>query len=795
MILKSKMLIASHVTFILLFVFAPMAFGSVEPWAFFILILLSGTAFIFYLVYCLQSGKSFYRVPGFVPLLLIGSLMIFQLVPLPESLLGLISPQSLSFREKSAGLFSTAVWPISLDITAGFDEFSRLFVCCICYILSIQLLSDGEMLKRTVLFLVIFGGGLAFASVLQSFFMPDRVLWFRAVPVNAQPFGPYVCRNHYAGLMEMIFPLALALAYVHKPSRQFGTWRERLLGFFDDDNFLLFVFLCLSALIILLSVFISLSRGGILSLCLSLLFFLTVTLRISRSRRKFGFIPINLMAFGMMILVAVWFGWEQLDQRFGGLYHSIRVVTPESRYMVLKNGWHMFSDFPAFGAGFGSFGHVFTKYHTIAPYWVVDYAHNDYLQLLTESGIAGFFLFLIFFMVILLKAIKAFNKRKDPLAVFIFAGALSGMAAIFFHSLVDFNLHVNANALYFSFLCALTVSAAHTRFRRHLPDNSYLTMFRWGKGRMISVAIVFMLLWIPLIVYAAGRWAGTHYMAPFKQVILNERTAPDIRKQMEETAAKAARAAPLEAPFKIIRGNAALAAGDFEEALKTYRQAIFLQPTRSMILQNTALTVYYSDKDIQLADTLMQAGIAFYPAQPVLYGRFAEFLFDTGRPDVARKYIRKGLKLNPYKLDMFLHSMERAGLTPAEMYAAMPDDAIVWERFAAYIANTDYRFMHKEILQKAVVAAEQEERPLSRVYLSLARLCRRENNVDEAIAVLEKGVAKLPDHTDLLYELATLYERQRITYKAASLYEKILIITPGHRAARLGLERLKKNQT
>jgi O-antigen ligase/Flp pilus assembly protein TadD len=785
------MLKASRATFILLLLFAPLAFGSVEPWAFFFLVLLTGASLLFYFVHCLPAGRPFYQIPGLVPLALVGALLVLQLIPLPDSVLALVSPRSLLFRQKTAGLFAANnAWPISLDLGGGLYELSRFLVCCGCYVLSIQLLSDGKMFKRTVLILSFFGGLLALSSILQFIFTVDRILWLRHLPVHSSPFGPYVNRNHYAGLMEMLFPLALALACALRPSRQFGSRREKILGFFDDDDFLLFILLCFSAVLMALSVFMSLSRGGIFSLCLSLLFFVLVASRTVSTGRKTRFVPITAILVCATVMAVSWFGWDKVESRFSQLETEIGAISPASRHQILKNSLNMVTDFPLAGAGFGSFRNVFPKYHNLPLYGVLEHAHNDYLQLLAEGGIVGVILLLIFFAGLFRATFRTLKKRVEPYAVFVCLGAATGLLAIFSHSAADFNLHINANTLYFAFLCALAVSAAHTRFRPNLVPGTYLVSYKTNKRWVLPGVMV--LLWIPLLVFSAGQWAGAFYTGPFKHIRITGGTDPAVRDQMEKSAARASRLDPFEASYRVMAGDAAFAARNFTKALAAYQEAIILVPTCSEFLQKAALAAYYANKDIKQADALMSAGVEFYPAQPVFYARYAAFLLKTDRPAAARDIIRKGIALEPARTDMFFDIMRDGKMTPAEMYIALADNSYVWARFAAYIEKTDYSFMRKEILEKAVTAAGREEKPSAAVYSSLAGLWVKENDYDQAIMVLEKGVAKLPDQTGLLYDLAMLYEHLRITYKAAELYKKVLIINPGHKNARARLENLGK---
>ncbi len=786
---KGLMIKASRATFIVLLLFAPVAFGSVEPWAFFFLALLTGLSLLFYLVHCQPSDRYFYRIPGFIPLVLIFSLLVFQLIPLPEFLSAVLSPRSLSFRQQTVGLFAdTAFWPLSLDVRGGIYELSRFLVCFGCYVLAVQLLADGKAFKRIVLILALFGGALALYSILQSIFTVDRVLWFRGVPENANPFGPYVNRNHYAGLMEMLFPVTLALTFLYRPAPQFGTRREKIIGFFEDDDFLVFILLCLGSVLMALSVFMSLSRGGIFGLCVSLVFFMSIFAWTTSPSRRSGKTRLAVVILFAIVLAVSWFGWDRLDQRFGELEGEIIAASPASRISIVKDGLNMFRDFPVFGAGFGSFRNVFPRYHSAASFHLVDHAHNDYLELLLEGGVSGMLLFALFFLFLFKQTLVTLKKRVEPYAVFVCLGAVSGLAAIFCHSLVDFNLHINANTLYFSFLCALVVSASHTRFRSHITPGTYLSVCR-QKTKPV-VLVIFFVLWIPLLVFSAGQWAADYYSDPFMDLNISGQTDLDVRQNFASAAQQASRLDPFKAVYRVMAGDAAYASKDYADALQAYQQAIRLVPTRAEFLQRAGWAAYFANNDIDLADALMAAGVDFYPEKPELYGRYAAFLLTVGQHAAAREVIRKGLDLDPQKAKMFFDIMRAGGLSYTEIYAALTDHSYVWYTFATYIRNTDYDYMTREVLVGAVNAAKLEESPSPGVYLTLARLFAREKNHDEAIAVLKKGVDKLPENVGLLYELARQYEMLQITYKAVELYKKIVLLNPGYGRAEQRLREL-----
>jgi O-antigen ligase len=90
------------------------------------------------------------------------------------------------------------------------------------------------------------------------------------------------------------------------------------------------------------------------------------------------------------------------------------------------------------------------------------YAHNDYLHLTAELG-----LLLVPLLIFAIFAFyrKALTKLDNPSRLLrgITLGAVSGITAILFHSLLDFNLHIPANALLFTFLAAIVVAPRPSR--------------------------------------------------------------------------------------------------------------------------------------------------------------------------------------------------------------------------------------------------------------------------------------------------------------------------------------------
>ncbi|MGC3989296.1 MAG: hypothetical protein QM796_06390 [Chthoniobacteraceae bacterium] len=90
------------------------------------------------------------------------------------------------------------------------------------------------------------------------------------------------------------------------------------------------------------------------------------------------------------------------------------------------------------------------------------FVHNDYLHLLTEYGIAGAICMAFLVVTHLTHGLRWFQRiTKLELAqrgeasshrLALQIGALSAMSAYLAHSVVDFNLHIPANALLMAFI-------------------------------------------------------------------------------------------------------------------------------------------------------------------------------------------------------------------------------------------------------------------------------------------------------------------------------------------------------
>jgi len=173
-----------------------------------------------------------------------------------------------------------------------------------------------------------------------------------------------------------------------------------------------------------------------------------------------------------VFIVGAWFGLEKVQQR---IVHT-RLET-EARVEVDYYAWDQARDFLMTGSGAGSFYTVFPYYREYGIRGFYDHAHNDYLELLSESGVVASSFLAGTAILCLGAALLAQRRRQDPLLRGMAFSATMGITAILIHSGADFNLQIPANAALFMVLMALPwlaldLGRLSIRQQRHSPSGS-----------------------------------------------------------------------------------------------------------------------------------------------------------------------------------------------------------------------------------------------------------------------------------------------------------------------------------
>lgn len=771
----------SYFLYIFVLIFSPLAFGAVEEWSLAVMEASSLLALSLFLSRTLKRKDPLYETPGIFPLALFLAYILFQLVPLPPDLIKILSPKTYDIYLRTVWQEGISWAALSLNRKATLSEFFRIASYAAFYVLTIQLLARKDLLKKTINIVIALVSLVSLQAMMQLLVSNKKIFWIREVSEYMQPFGPYINRNHFAGLMEMIFPLILGLFLFYKPRVSYGSFGERIAEMFNQKRMNMYMVLGFSAVLVATSIFVSLSRGGILSLCLAMIFFAAI----------FSFSRLHGKKRGLIILVAVlivvavgWFGWDSVIKRFGKLEGEMNPSF--SRLAFWQDTAKIAGDFPVTGTGLGTFSDIYPKYKSFPQEAVLEHAHNDYLELAAEGGVISIALLAWFFLAVAFKSFRTFRKRREPWSIVMAIGGMSGLIAIMAHGVTDFNSHVGANGLYIFFLAGLAVSASHTRLNGEAID-TYL------EGRKIPAHIYGLAITLLAVnvVFSAGVITGKIQYAFAKNGYEKNPTGKEGLADLRSGFRRASFFDPLDAGYKYILANTEFLMSDNANAATHCRQAISLSPADGEYHQGLGL-IYSDPKRPEIADKWLRLGIDFDGMDAQRYRTYASWLFSTERKGLALKNINTALSLVPERTKEFIALMLLNDVSDKEIKESLPERTASFLQFADYLEKTadGEEEMEDEAYHNAFQYLGSEKEPDPSYFARIYRYYMKKERYDDALNVMRLAIERLPENADMRISAAAVYEKLGIVYRAKEEYGRALVIDPLNREARLKLDNL-----
>ena len=170
--------------------------------------------------------------------------------------------------------------------------------------------------------------------------------------------------------------------------------------------------------------------------------------------------PLALGVFlALMIGFLIWIGGNELTRRLVSIQSETRQeLTGGVRLTIDRDSVRMWREKPFLGWGLGTFPIVYPQFRSFYTRFFVNEAHNDYLQLLVETGTVGFAIALWFLVLTFRRASAKLENWTETVNGTLTVAALIGCIGILVHSLLDFNLQIPANAALFYVLCAIAAS-------------------------------------------------------------------------------------------------------------------------------------------------------------------------------------------------------------------------------------------------------------------------------------------------------------------------------------------------
>jgi len=768
--------------FVGVLVLAPLAFGTVESWSIALMEAAALSALLLLLFKKIRRNEEYlYEVPGIVPLVCLLAYMLFQAVPLPTGLVSIISPETFALRQATHVWDEPVQWvSLSINQKAAITEFFRISGYAAFYVLTVQILAGRKVLRKVITVLAVFASVLSFFGILQHILSNGKIYWFRELTVGGTPFGPYVNRNHYAGIMGMLFPLVLGLFLYYKPHVSYRSFREKIAELFNIKKTNIHILLGFSCILIGTSVFLTLSRSGIVSLCMSMVIFGFMIILRGMSRTR----GIIIMVVFLLIALSVgWFGWGPVFERFEKIIDT-RGDISEQRLRLWSDSVNIIRDFPVTGTGFGSYINIYPRYRTISGDAVADHAHNDYIELLSDGGIIGFLISLWFITAVLYKAFKTYLKRHDRYSIYIFLGCVTGITSMLMHSTTDFNLHIGANGLYFIFLFGLAVSAANTRLREDL-NPTYLEKKNFPAKLPFILLAVFLFV---NVVFNAGIIAGNVQFSPIKDRKVN-RSSPQDLISMKERAYNSSLCDPLEARYYYAIANMERLLSRDDAALYYYKMAVWRNPVNGEYLQRLGLVLAEMNNNDE-AERLLRAGVTYDAGNPQRYKRYAIWLLSRGQRKDGIMVMRQAISLEPNKTRDYITLMVLNGLHDEDISDALPERVEPHLLFADYLYKTGRTEKAGYEYINALRYLNNEDPVTPAYFYKVYNYYMGINRYEDALRIMRQAVQFLPDNTGIRLTTGELYERLGITYRAREEYKKALDLEPNNKEAKKRLDTL-----
>jgi O-antigen ligase len=463
---------------IFLIVFTPIAFGSIELWAFSIMELGILLVIILWAIQSLlcpalrrvQGSPEPRWIQGLSPepymvqgelqsphsafamlfLSLFLFLILFQLLPLPSGVLKVVSPKTWALRHQllitnSSFELSALSFPLSFVPFLTQIEFFKWLTLIGLFFFLLRWRHSNKDVIHLILVIMLVGVAESLYGMFEFFSGHKYIFHLNMEARIASVTGTFINRNYFAGYLLMVIPLSLGYLFSREATQinRFRGWRERLVSL---DGKTLLIGFCV--IVMILGLLFSASRMGISSLLLSFTL-LSFLFRNPTKEQKFS--RTSILILGLALLWAAWIGLDFVISRFLTSSEDFK-----GRWVFWANTFQIFKDFPIFGSGLGTFTWVFPMYRSFHLIGIATHAENDFLQLASEVGLVGVGILLILFLFFFYKAISGISLLSyRESGRYIGIGGLVGIVALMLHSIVERNIQVPSNALLYTILWAI----------------------------------------------------------------------------------------------------------------------------------------------------------------------------------------------------------------------------------------------------------------------------------------------------------------------------------------------------
>ncbi len=528
----SRWWLASEAVVALSLVAMPWCFGGAPPWTLWVLSGAAALALVMWTIGGARNHRRWAPHPALILPVVAVLCSALQLVPLPPSLLSVLSRPADELREFVLVPLGLAPWrPLSLDAPATARALARYVALGSFLFVTLELGRRAEVRRRLLALQVLVGCSIALTGLghllagVESLFGNHQ---FTATLALQTPFGN---TNHLAAYLALSATLGLALALSSDSRDAAIAWVAA-------------AFTCGVA------VFLSFSRGGIVTFVATWVL-VGAALLAQRGGGIRAVVP--WVVIGGTVLFAGLLAFEQLVAR------AETVATIDKLRRTKVELWPMLGDglmnaWPL-GLGAGAFENGFTRWQTQQLDVTFTHPENIWFQALSDWGLP---------LTLALLPFATWLVRRAWVAVYAMPlerTALLGLVGLLFHDVFDFALELQASGLAAAVTLGLVVAAGPRREAR----------------RNVGYAGPWLAAGVSGAGLAALAWGlPTHAVAETQlaQAIREQRATVEVR----ELAVAAIRRHPSDwVLFAAVAGDFARRA-DPQETLAWVNRLLFLRP-------------------------------------------------------------------------------------------------------------------------------------------------------------------------------------------------------------------------
>lgn len=775
---------------------------------------------------------------------------IFQLVPLPDSVLAWLSPateqmyknllpaqpEALTVNEASQALPLTAGSALSLYPYATRQSLVHLFGIFALFVVVRNNVCSPPATRRLGIALLVNGSALSLFAIIQHFSTREPGIIYWTYATDGAPFGPFVNRNHFAFYINLCIGLAASLLvfpYGRFANRFSDNRLDSRNRFFDLSSQLLrnpvTLWIAGGLALMFCSMALCLSRGGYVAMAGALSVCLVCASW--RGVGNLGLLTVSLSATAALTLLT-WFGWETIEARLETLWSG--EALGDARVFLLSNAWSQIAQFPVWGTGYGTFEVVEPlQLHTTEDVGsVYEHAHNDYLEDLIEGGFVRLGLRLTIIAIIFGFALAAWRRHAGTSGASVALGLLFSFTALVIHSFFEFGLYIPSIAVLATVVCAHLCSLAECPAEREsMPGDRMLEPARLSsQGEPLASPPVRQTAWMPwpfppVVAVFLALFAGYFlYFEGLKAAELDELRT--LARRARRAAYQGLEDRAAEIPF--------LAAMVELEPSNAKRRFLLAEAHFDVYKQLSAIDTGKSPR-LNLMSMHLQSGLKHVissrnlcPLLPAPHARIASYIDQFASSDSRATYIDRAKFLAPVdpQLWYFCGLQELADQRPEEAWISWQQSLKLSDRYltrildrgAAYLtieemlhvllpqdpaillASAIYLFpppgsdeQRKPLLESALAALEDQSATNdAQLNHTRATIYLHLGQSIKALEYLRLAVAQNPRQHDWRYDLANLLRELGQPIEARRELLVILGQQPNHSAARQTYQELSR---